>query len=235
MDTTMMVLPDEQHRTMLDLTSRRMVPPSIDLSMSLFSNTGMGYNIPFPPTNFNYNLHNGHAITYDTYAHCEQQPLLSAAPLYAVQPDMPVVQRTRFANVRTCEPFHVKVEENLARRDLSVFDPSDIVPGSDSEPTFGTDVDTLMRAIQTKAQIRARKDSSSREDTFPCRRQKSNAVGAMQIAPYSRTASTVSGAKARKTYQCSIATCAKLFYQKTHLEIHTRAHTGYKPFVSAKM
>lgn len=26
--------------------------------------------------------------------------------------------------------------------------------------------------------------------------------------------------------------CRKLFYQKTHLEIHTRAHTGVKPFVS---
>ena len=26
--------------------------------------------------------------------------------------------------------------------------------------------------------------------------------------------------------------CSKSFYQKTHLEIHIRAHTGAKPFVS---
>ena len=26
--------------------------------------------------------------------------------------------------------------------------------------------------------------------------------------------------------------CNKSFYQKTHLEIHVRAHTGAKPFVS---
>jgi uncharacterized Zn-finger protein len=26
--------------------------------------------------------------------------------------------------------------------------------------------------------------------------------------------------------------CSKSFYQKTHLEIHVRAHTGAKPFVS---
>merc|ERR1711881_162310 len=37
--------------------------------------------------------------------------------------------------------------------------------------------------------------------------------------------------KARKRYQCSMPDCNKSFYQKTHLEIHTRAHTGVKPFV----
>ena len=231
MDTTMMILPDQQHRAVLDLTSRRMVTSSIDLSMSLFSNTGMGYNIPFPPTDFSYSLQNGHTLAYETYAQCEQQPSASAAPLYAVQTDMPVVHRTRIANARTCEPLHVKVEDRFAGRDPSSLALGDVVPGSDGEATFGTDVDTLMRAIQTKAQIRTRKDTS-REDSVPYRRQKNNAMSAMQISPYPRTASILSGAKARKTYQCSIATCAKLFYQKTHLEIHTRAHTGYKPFVS---
>lgn len=38
--------------------------------------------------------------------------------------------------------------------------------------------------------------------------------------------------KPRKRYQCTIEDCNKSFYQKTHLEIHTRAHTGVKPFVS---
>jgi uncharacterized Zn-finger protein len=38
--------------------------------------------------------------------------------------------------------------------------------------------------------------------------------------------------KTRKRYQCSMPGCHKSFFQKTHLEIHTRAHTGVKPFVS---
>ena len=37
--------------------------------------------------------------------------------------------------------------------------------------------------------------------------------------------------KPRKRYQCTIPNCNKSFYQKTHLEIHIRAHTGAKPFV----
>jgi uncharacterized Zn-finger protein len=38
--------------------------------------------------------------------------------------------------------------------------------------------------------------------------------------------------KPRKRYQCNMPDCSKSFYQKTHLEIHIRAHTGAKPFVS---
>jgi hypothetical protein len=37
--------------------------------------------------------------------------------------------------------------------------------------------------------------------------------------------------KPRKRYQCNMPGCNKSFYQKTHLEIHVRAHTGAKPFV----
>ncbi|KAF2484575.1 hypothetical protein BDY17DRAFT_248363 [Neohortaea acidophila] len=37
--------------------------------------------------------------------------------------------------------------------------------------------------------------------------------------------------KAKKRYLCDIPGCDKAFYQKTHLEIHTRAHTGIKPFL----
>ena len=39
--------------------------------------------------------------------------------------------------------------------------------------------------------------------------------------------------KPRKRYQCNMPGCNKSFYQKTHLEIHVRAHTGAKPFVSS--
>ncbi|KAF2086959.1 hypothetical protein K490DRAFT_10151, partial [Saccharata proteae CBS 121410] len=35
----------------------------------------------------------------------------------------------------------------------------------------------------------------------------------------------------RKRYQCNMPECGKRFYQKTHLDIHRRAHTGVKPFL----
>jgi len=39
--------------------------------------------------------------------------------------------------------------------------------------------------------------------------------------------------KERKVFFCDIPGCSKTFYQKTHLDIHRRAHTGDKPYVSA--
>ncbi|EMC97356.1 hypothetical protein BAUCODRAFT_68708 [Baudoinia panamericana UAMH 10762] len=46
-----------------------------------------------------------------------------------------------------------------------------------------------------------------------------------------RPAEPHSSPKSKKRYQCNVDGCGKAFYQKTHLEIHTRAHTGIKPFV----
>jgi hypothetical protein len=35
----------------------------------------------------------------------------------------------------------------------------------------------------------------------------------------------------KKRYECLVPGCGKSFFQKTHLDIHSRAHTGDKPFV----
>jgi len=36
----------------------------------------------------------------------------------------------------------------------------------------------------------------------------------------------------KKKYECMVKGCGKSFFQKTHLEIHARAHSGVKPYVS---
>lgn len=35
----------------------------------------------------------------------------------------------------------------------------------------------------------------------------------------------------KKRYVCTMEECSKSFYQKTHLDIHERSHTGAKPYV----
>jgi hypothetical protein len=40
------------------------------------------------------------------------------------------------------------------------------------------------------------------------------------------------GRSNKKRYICTIDNCLKSFYQKTHLDIHERSHTGDKPYVS---
>ncbi|KAF2720565.1 hypothetical protein K431DRAFT_226143 [Polychaeton citri CBS 116435] len=73
---------------------------------------------------------------------------------------------------------------------------------------FSTDIDTLMRAIQSKSQA---PEQEQLEQPKPIE--------------------VPSPSKAKKRYHCEVPGCGKAFYQKTHLEIHTRAHTGVKPFV----
>lgn len=96
---------------------------------------------------------------------------------------------------------------------------------------FSTDVDCLMRAIQAKNQ-----DGSPEEMPMVCE-SKLDRVETLHMAPVNHPVKEQQiiqmRNKARKRYLCSIPGCNKSFYQKTHLEIHTRAHTGVKPFVSA--
>ncbi|THY96656.1 hypothetical protein D6C92_03790 [Aureobasidium pullulans] len=85
--------------------------------------------------------------------------------------------------------------------------------GSDDIPitATSTDIDALMKAIQSK-HTKAAEEAS-------------------KPMPREQPTEASSPPKPRKRYQCSMPDCNKSFYQKTHLEIHTRAHTGVKPFV----
>lgn len=80
---------------------------------------------------------------------------------------------------------------------------------------FNTEVDVLMRAIQGKTQQ-------------PQAQQSQQPTRAVVDSPID---SRVTEQKDKKRYLCDAPDCNKSFYQKTHLEIHKRAHTGIKPFV----
>lgn len=125
--------------------------------------------------------------------------------------------------------------------------PSAQVPGSPTtslaspekkpgpETDFSTEVDVLMKAIQSKAN--SSPGPSTVQQTLPPLQQ--------QLAPTSypdyaisppRFLMTNEGQLSRsgkkRKYTCTLPDCGKSFAQKTHLDIHTRAHTGNKPFVS---
>lgn len=107
--------------------------------------------------------------------------------------------------------------------------PTSTLPTSATDKDVGTDVDTLMRAIQTKARTSSTQASSSA------------AFGGSSESSSSESNSSARRnidqrrSKARRKYPCKVQSCAKVFTQKTHLEIHMRAHTGYKPYVSASI
>ena len=89
----------------------------------------------------------------------------------------------------------------------------------------GTDIDTLMRAIQTKATLPAYKIHAPKPHDHNARDSSSDSgSSAVKCGIPIET-------KSKRRYPCRIPSCAKVFTQKTHLEIHMRAHTGHKPYV----
>jgi hypothetical protein len=88
----------------------------------------------------------------------------------------------------------------------------------DTKPSvFSTDIDTLMRAIQSKQQPENHQPNPS------------PTTSSSPLSPIST--SSPQKPRAKKRYHCALPGCAKAFHQKTHLDIHTRAHTGVKPFL----
>lgn len=104
--------------------------------------------------------------------------------------------------------------------------------GADIE--FSTGVDVLMKAIQAKP------DSPSpppmqHQSLPPLQQVAPLGYPSYQMSPPRRLLSSeahVSRADKKRKYTCTLPDCGKSFSQKTHLDIHTRAHTGDKPFVS---
>jgi hypothetical protein len=132
------------------------------------------------------------------------------------------------------------------------FSPTDVTPVSVTtspvtgpDVNFGTDIDTLMKAIQAKSQTSA--------PQTPALEQGGAVVGHSPTPPFTPSSSQTSYGtgdpspvrvsrerhlkenrspkSSKKRYQCTIENCTKKFQQKTHLDIHERSHTGVKPFV----
>ncbi|KAF2860956.1 hypothetical protein K470DRAFT_216079 [Piedraia hortae CBS 480.64] len=101
-------------------------------------------------------------------------------------------------------PNEVQYPQDMSKQYVAEVakQPPPPTPTSAKPVEFSTDIDILMRAIQSKAQ-------STEPKQRPVR----------------------SSSKTRKRYHCEVPDCGKTFYQKTHLELHSRAHTGIKPFV----
>lgn len=116
----------------------------------------------------------------------------------------PYIKLEEDSQVQPCQVLYDASAYSTSPGSASPMDSSD-----ESRPSVSaTDIDTLMKAIQSK-------DRSTDE----------------LVEEQARPSDVAIVNKPRKRYLCEIPGCGKAFYQKTHLEIHTRAHTGVKPFL----
>ncbi|OTB05882.1 hypothetical protein M426DRAFT_10325 [Hypoxylon sp. CI-4A] len=135
------------------------------------------------------------------------------------------------------EPIKYEPQANSRRSSTSTVPPvtaktiaRNISQDKDNEVTFHTEVDTLMKAIQSKVKVEDTSDSGEaaypsppqleEEDKFNLRRKSCSPEGT----------DAASGKDRQKRYVCDVEGCGKRCSQKTQLETHKRAHTGERPF-----
>ncbi|KAL4898471.1 hypothetical protein BDV59DRAFT_166917 [Aspergillus ambiguus] len=237
---------------------RRMMTSSLNHNFSFYANPSTSFSLPFhqsssPSYGFNHALnhhshhhHHHHHANYQPFFVPGHQPLssppmrLSSEPPSTQQP-IPDIRPAKNAVSRI--PRSSLVKEDLSSNASSSTGNSS--PSSSSlaknccanEVEFSTEVDILMKAIQAKAS-----PQSSPVQSLPPLQQLTHGGNNAFPQPYgmpnpanARCTMVVEEQPPRpgkkRKYTCSLSHCGKSFAQKTHLDIHMRAHTGDKPFI----
>ena len=212
------------------LANRRMIAPQFDLTLPLFSNTGLGYSVPFQPLNYDCGPQLPHTVASETFVnYCSQVPATASSPSTLDHERHNITQLHHIPS--GLDDFNYVKAENDSPRQTENTGPGNYERFQTAcTGNFGTDIDTLMRTIQTKTRIEPEQQHSVQRIVEPTHRKGMETSVSLQ----SWTIPSWGNTKTRKRYQCHVLSCAKSFFQKTHLEIHMRAHTGYKPFVSLR-
>ena len=202
-----------------DLSGRRPIVSSYHQNLPLFSSSE-GYSLPF----LDHSTQTLGFLPFQPLGNSMMQPPVSLSPTLGVAQDIPYSGMSLRSDN---QPHHIKGAAWLPRQVISVVNPQVEHAVPQIQANGKTDVDTLMKAIQQT-------DADPANVNLQMARVSSSAPASTQsaTAATSKESGGSQGSRLKKKYQCHLPSCAKRFFQKTHLEIHMRAHTGYKPFVS---
>lgn len=226
--------------------------PHLDLNLASYPQSNMDGFVGFPSAGYGY-----HQMTTAGYQQMlpaystPYQPMSHPAPMqpvHDVHPGLPHVRDALDGLARDGGSPMVKSEDGSMYRGYpphheqvdtySVDSKISTSTVSSGEAHFATDVDTLMKAIQAKSKPNPQRrlplpSQSPQTIRSTIAQPQLYSGGYAQEPAYADAGMAVPKTqRSKKRYTCEIPGCSKSFFQKTHLEIHTRAHTGVKPFVS---
>lgn len=236
---------------MTAVAHRRMMAPHPDQNIAYYSNPAISYAAPLQSSSYGFgHILNNHPAAYQNFFGSSPQvnshTRLSSesAPLQQL-PDIRHAKNGLSRLIRTSPPKNddaPAVRPGMAQDKGS--DHGESKASLKTEVDFSTEVDTLMKAIQSKLKSSHQTSHPTPHQLPPL--QKFNPGGNNWIHPtYVGSVPGTQGLfasqqdrvpatsqKPRRKYECNLPQCRKSFFQKTHLDIHMRAHTGDKPFVS---
>lgn len=205
---------------------------NLDLGSSLFANPLFTYPVVYNSMSSGYDLGLGYAGRGTTYgANVSPQQIFGHLSTAYPEDAAPHIQGTglEIPDIELQSSPLIKIEamsQDTYNLDFHVDKAEDLeVPGFAEGEGLGTDVDTLMKAIQSKVK------KSEHQIQISTGFVPSSGSPSSDSCSSSTSVSNRSPSKSKRRYPCKIQSCAKVFTQKTHLEIHMRAHTGYKPYV----
>ena len=213
--------------------TQRAMASDYNLDYSTYSYPHQNYPVSFNFPSSSYASSTSSVHGFNAFCSAGAAASLYIPPAYTDPRCMPAIDTSRNLLASSDNSPVVKAEDASPEDGSYGFynvSPQDLhAPEQPQDAASGTDVDTLMKAIQTKSEKSTPPGPSPvayQPSIKPCSNPAEQRVR-------SRGYGFDHGAfKSRKKYQCHIPACGKVFFQKTHLEIHVRAHTGHKPFVS---
>jgi hypothetical protein len=229
------------HRRPMDLTLSQNIP--------FYSHpTTASYSLPYQapnglPYNYGHPVGHAHSNPYQHYFVPSQHHPVHHQPLRLTTEPQPLqsLPQIRPAKNAISQPAKSPTDHDSGMQPTgaghSSPDGTHETKPSPSDIAFSTNVDVLMKAIQAKH------SSSPHQQSLPPLQHLAPASQVYPMTTYPVASPTpprfylgsegqLSRSGKKRKYTCTLSGCGKSFAQKTHLDIHIRAHTGDKPFVS---
>ncbi|KAJ5173952.1 uncharacterized protein N7500_001883 [Penicillium coprophilum] len=225
---------------------RRPMDSTLNQSFPFYSHQTTPYSLPYQtssslPYSFAHSV--GHTHThpnpYQQY-HVPSQHPIQPQPLRLTteQPlqSLPEIRPAKNAISQTVK----STPDHGTRVQLSNGGHSSPVGTTDEKQTpadiaFSTNVDVLMKAIQAKhAPSPTQQSLPPLQHLAPASQAYPTSYPTASPTPprcYHENEGQLSRSGKKRKYNCTLPGCGKSFAQKTHLDIHIRAHTGDKPFI----